>query len=191
MKKGKTPGSNGFPVEFFRCFWLEIGPFLHRAITTTFEGEVGLPSHREGIITLIPKKGKSPHTYKGWRPITLLNTDYKIVSTAISNRLKTVMTQLINPAQTAYTSGRYIGENTRLVYDVIHWTKKNKKPGMILTADFEAAFESVAWNYLRIVIDELNFGQNLKYMINHLYFNTEIHSRIIINGHLGKKKKSV
>ena len=187
MRKGKTPGSNGFPVEFYRCFWLEIGPFLHRAVTATFAGEVGLPSHREGIITLIPKKGKSPHTYKGWRPITLLNTDYKIVSTVISNRLKTVMTQLINPAQTAYTSGRYIGENTRLVYDVIHWTRNNKKPGMIMAADFEAAFESVAWNYLKIVIDELNFGQNLKNMINYLYLNTDIHSRIIINGHLGNK----
>ena len=187
MKKGKTPGSNGFPVEFFRCFWSEIGPFLHRAVLASFQKGYRLPTHREGIITLIPKKGKSPHTFKGWRPITLLNTDYKIVSTVISNRLKTIMSKLVNSAQTAYTSGRYIGENTRLVYDLIHWTKNNKKPGMILAADFEAAFESVAWNYLQSVINEMNFGPNLKHMLNYLYFNTENHSRILLNGHLGKK----
>lgn len=187
MKKGKTPGSNGFPVEFFRCFWLEVGPFLYRAAQTSFSESRGLTSHQEGIITLIPKKGKSPHSYKGWRPITLLNADFKIISTVISKRLQNLMSTLINPAQTAYTSGRFIGENTRLVYDIIHWTKHNNKPGTIVAADFEAAFESIAWDYLRLVINELNFGPNIKQMINHLYLNTENNSRILINGHLGEK----
>ena len=65
--------------------------------------------------------------------------------------------------------------------------KNNNKKGIILAADFEAAFESVAWNYLRVVIHELNFGPNLKQMINHLYLNSKNHSRILINGHLGDK----
>ena len=187
MKRGKTPGSNGFPIEFFRSFWCEVGPFLYRAAKNSLKGGDGLPSHREGIITLIPKKGKSQHQYKGWRPITLLNADYKIISTVISNRLKSVMTKLVHPAQTAYTQGRYIGENTRLVLDLIHYTKQNKKPGMILAADFEAAFESVAWNYLKMVFKHLNFGPNFQHMINSLYFNTKNNSRILLNGHLGKK----
>ena len=186
MKKGKTPGSNGFPVEFFRSFWLEIGPFLYRAFRLSLSVGNGLQSHQEGIITLIPKKGKSPYTYKGWRPITLLNTDYKIISTVISNRMKSVMTKIINPAQTAYTAGRFIGENTRLLYDIIHWTKENKKTGAIMAADFEAAFESVAWSYLRVVIKELNFGPKMIQMINHLYLNTKNYSRILLNGYLGK-----
>ena len=131
------------------------------------------------------QKGKSPHTYKGWRPITLPNADYKIVSTVISNRLKSVMSKIINPAQTAYKSGRYIGENTRLVHDIIHWTKNNNKKGIILAADFEAAFESVAWNYLRLVIHKLNFGPNLKKMIDYLYLNSKNHYRVLVNSHLG------
>ena len=56
MKRGKTPGSNGFPIEFFRSFWCEVGPFLYRAAKNLLKGGDGLPSHREGIITLIPKK---------------------------------------------------------------------------------------------------------------------------------------
>ena len=56
------------------------------------------------------------------------------------------MYKVIDTTQTAYTSGRYIGENTRLVYDIIHWANNNKKPGMLMAADFEAAFESIAWS---------------------------------------------
>ena len=187
MKKGKTPGSSGFPVEFFRCFWSELGPFLYRAIKTSLAEGDGLRTHQEGIITMIPKRGKSLHTYKGWRPITLLNTDYKIVSTAISNRLKSVIAKLINPVQTAYTSGRFIGENSRLLYDMMHWTKENNKPGVVMAADFEAAFESVAWSHLRLLFNEMNFGPKIKQILNHLYLNNKNCSRILLNGYLGKQ----
>ena len=107
MKKGKTPGSNGFPVEFFKTFWNELGPFLHRAFIASLKQGRSMNSHREGIIRLIPKQGKSVHDLKGWRPITLLNVDYKIISTAISNRLKSIINDVISPCQNAYISGRY------------------------------------------------------------------------------------
>ena len=114
MKKGKTPGSNGFPAEFFRTFWSELGPFLHRAFIASLTQNQNFSSHREGIIKYIPKQGKSPNEIKGWRPITLLNVDYKIVSSAIANRLKKVINDIISPSQTSYIAGRYIGENTRV-----------------------------------------------------------------------------
>ena len=86
MKKGKTPGSNGFSVDFFRCFWNPVGIFLFRAFQESHSKGTILQTHRESIITLIPKAGKSSHSLKGWRPISLLNVDYKIVSTAIGNK---------------------------------------------------------------------------------------------------------
>ena len=67
---------------------------------------------------MIPKTGKSPDSIKVWRPITLLNVDFKIISAAISARLQQVMGKLVDPCQTAYIKGRYIGKNTRLVFDV-------------------------------------------------------------------------
>ena len=117
-------------------------------------------SHREGIIKLIPKQGKSPHEMKGWRPITLLNVDYKIVSTAIANRLKSVIDDIISPCQTAYISGRYIGENTRLLFDTLTLANNNKVGGLVVAADFEAAFESVSWGYLKAVLKRMDFGSN-------------------------------
>ena len=81
---------------------------------------------------------------KGWRPITLVNVDYEIMSTAISNRLKSIINDIIIPCQNACISGRYIGENTTLLFGTITLTRYNNIPGVILAADFEAAFELIS-----------------------------------------------
>jgi hypothetical protein len=94
-------------------------------------------SHTEGVITMIPKTGKSSHSVKGWRPITLLNVDFKVISAALSSRLQNVIGKLIDPCQTAYIKGRFIGENTRLVFDTINYLLTTEKSGLIMSADFE------------------------------------------------------
>ena len=187
MKKGKSPGSNGFSVDFFRCFWKQIGIFLYRAVTLSFSRKEVLTTHKESIITLIPKAGRSTHSLKGWRPISLLNVDYKIVSTAVANRFKTVINRIINASQSAYIQGRYIGENSRLVYDVISHVNQTHSSGVIMAADFEAAFETVSWAYVRTVLRELNFGNNFIDIINIMYFNKHNFSRILMKGFLGEK----
>ena len=104
-------------------------------------------THQEGIITMIPKAGKSPNSIKGWRPITLLNVDFKIISSAVSARIQSIISKLIDTSQTAYIKGRYIGENTRLIYDIIAQLSREKRPGLIMSADFEAAFDSLSWTF--------------------------------------------
>ena len=187
MKKGKTPGSNGFSVDFFRCFWNQLGIFLHRAFILSYSKGTALPTHRESLITLIPKPGRESHSLKGWRPISLLNVDYKIISTAIANRFKKVIDRLISPSQSAYIKGRFIGENSRLVYDVISHLNQFKKSGIIMAADFEAAFETVSWSYLRAVIKEMNFGNKFIKIMDIMYLNKDNFSRILLNGFLGEK----
>ena len=158
MKKGKTPGSNGFSVDFFRLFWKSVGIFLYRAFKSSYSHGESLPTHRESLITLIPKAGKPSNSIKGWRPISLLNVDYKIISTAIANRFKKVLNRIINPIQLAYIKGRYIGENSRLVFDVISHVNHSNRSGLLMAADFEAAFETVSWPYLRAVLKNLISG---------------------------------
>ena len=187
MKKGKSPGSNGYTACFFKYFWRKLGPFLYRAFLFSFNNGKTLPSHREGIITMIPKAGRSPDSIKGWRPITLLNVDFKIISAAVTARLQSVADKLIDESQTAYIKGRFIGENTRLVYDVINHLLERKDSGMILSADFEAAFDSISWRFLSQVLDKYGFGPNFREIIDRLYLNMENFSRISLNGHLGEK----
>ena len=187
MKKGRTPGSNGFSVDFFRCFWQTLGVFLHRACISSFSEGTTLPTHRESLITLIPKSGRPSNSLKSWRPISLLNVDYKIISTAIANRFKKVVNKIISPSQTAYIKGRYIGENSRLVYDVISHVNKSKQTGLIMAADFEAAFETISWQYVNAVLKEMNFGEYFRELVNLLYLNQDNFSRILLNGFLGEK----
>ena len=160
-KKGKSPGSNGYVSLFSKYFWKRLGPFLFRAFRHCFKMNTMLESHREGIITIIPKDAKSENI-KAWRPITLLNVDFKIISSAMASRLKRVLGKLTDSCQIAYIKGRYIGENTRLVYDVISYLSETNGKGLILSADFEAAFNSLSWDFVSERLKAINLGRNLE-----------------------------
>ena len=99
-------------------------------------GELSLVQ-RQGIITLIPKENKSRQNLINYRPICLLNTVYKIASASIANRLKNMLDKLINKDQSGFISGRYIGDNTRLEYDLMQFVEENNIPGLLLLIDFE------------------------------------------------------
>ena len=187
MKKGKSPGSNGYTACFFKYFWNLLGPFLYRAFLYCSRQGRMLLSHREGVVTMIPKAGKPSNSVKGWRPITLLNIDFKVISTAISARLQCVMEKLIDPCQTAYIKGRYIGENTRLVFDIINRLVTSNESGLIMSADFEAAFDSVSWDFVSKALKHYNFGPYFRKLIDTLYLNVDNFSRIMLNGYLGEK----
>ena len=99
---------------------------------------------------------------KNWRHITLLNTVYKIASGCIANRIKQVLDKLINTDQTGFIEGRFIGENTRLVYDILQFTEEEHIPGLLLLIDFEKAFDSLSWSFINKVLKLFNFGPYYK-----------------------------
>ena len=144
-------------------------------------------SHNEGIVKMIPKAGKPPDSIKSWRPITLLNVDFKIISAALSARLKNVMDDLIDPSQTAFIKGRFIGENTRLIYDILSHAKHYNKSGVLMSVDFEAAFDSVSWDFLLKALEHYNFGPNFRNLVSSMYLNDNNFARIDMNGFLGEK----
>ena len=100
-----------------------------------------------GVITLILKKSRDKTILEKLRPISLLNVDYKILTKVIAKRIEKVFPTLINPDQTGYVKGRYIGENVRLIYDLMHYTDKLNQKGITIFRDFKTAFDSIEWNY--------------------------------------------
>lgn len=177
-----SPGFDGFTYEFFKFFWNDIGYFLLRAINTSFsKGELS-ESLRRGVITCLPKGNKDKLFLKNWRPISLLNTSYKLASACIAERLKQVLPKLINEDQTGFISGRFIGENIKLLYDIMNYTENNKLPGMLVLIDFEKAFDSVSWDFLFKVLDYFNFKDSFKKWVQMFY--KHIQSCVIVNGHL-------
>ena len=108
---------------------------------------------------------------KNWRPISLLNTTYKLASSCIAERIKSVLPIIISNDQTGFIPGRYIGENTRLIYDILFYTEVNYLPGLLLLIDFEKAFDSVSWKFINEVLDFFNFGPSIKLWIKTFYTN--------------------
>ena len=90
MKNGKSPGLSGFSAEFFKVFWKQLGVFVLRSLNHGYTiGELSI-TQKQGIITCIPKDNKPKIFLKNWRPLTLLDTVYKLASGTIANRIKTV-----------------------------------------------------------------------------------------------------
>ena len=90
MECNKTPGS-GLPAEFYKVFWNDIADFFLKSINQAYHAGQLPVIQRRGIIKLIPKKDAEPYLIKNWRPISLLNCDYKIAAKAIANRFKHVL----------------------------------------------------------------------------------------------------
>ena len=142
------------------------------------QGELSI-CQRQGIISLIPKKDKDLLSLKNWRPISLLNTDYKIATKCIANRLEKVLPLLIGSNQTGYIKGRFICENIRLISDIIAQYENDQ--GMIFFPDFEKAFDLLEWDYLSWLLEEMNFGPSFRNWVHTFYHN--ISSCIVNNGH--------
>lgn len=77
-------------------------------------------------------------------------------------------------------AGRYIGDNIRLLYDIIDYLKENNLPGLLVSIDFEKAFDSVNWDYMHNVLKCFNFGENIQRWIQAFY--TNIRSSVVVNG---------
>ena len=78
----------------------------------------------------------------------MLSVLYKIAAAAIANGIKPYLTKLISETQTGFVSGRYIGESTRLVYDIMDFAKRHDISGQLMLIDFEKAFDSISWNFI-------------------------------------------
>ena len=159
MQNDKSPGSDGFTAKFFKVFWTKMGQFVVRAINYAFISDSFSRNIKLGVITCIPKDNKPKQFLKNLRPITLLNTIYKLASGSIANRLKTVLDFLISKEQSGFLKGRYIGENTRLLYDIMKYTEDKHIPGLLMLIDFEKAFDSISFKFIEKTLAFFKFDE--------------------------------
>lgn len=173
MKNNRSPGSDGYSADFFKVFWKDIGHFIVRSLNYGYaNGELSM-TQKEGIIICIPKENKPRTDLKNYRPISLLNCVYKIASTVIANRIKVTLPKLINYDQTGFIAGRYMGENTRQIYDIMQYAEENNIPGLLLLIDFEKAFDSLSWKFIFKVLEFFNFSKTIVSWIKVLYKNSQ------------------
>jgi hypothetical protein len=96
MKDEKSPGLDGYTVEFFKYFWKDLSYFILRSLNYAYTVCNLSITQKQGVITCLPKPNKDRTSLKNWRPISLLNVTYKLASTVIPNRLKKLLAKLFH-----------------------------------------------------------------------------------------------
>ena len=136
----KSPGSDGITTEFYKIFWNDIKSFYIKSLNYSFENGNLTTLQKQGIISLLPKKDKNFDILKTWRPLTLLNTDYKIATKAIANRIKKFLPTIIDCSQTGFIKGRYIGENIHLIQETIEKLETRNFVRTVIFCRFQKSF---------------------------------------------------
>ena len=136
-------------------------------------------SQRQAIIKLIENKDRDKRYIKNWKPISLLNVDMKILSKALTKRLKEVLTCLISAQQTVYVQNRNIDESGRLISDIIEIVNIGQMEGFLVTMEVGKAFDSLDQKFLVSVLKKFGFGQNFISWIEIILKNQE---SCVING---------
>jgi len=182
MKNNKSPGSDGLTADFYKIFWNDIKQYLVNSLNYSYDNKNLTELQKQSIITLLPKKDKDTLSINNWRPISLLNVDYKIASKVIANKIKTKLPTIISPDQTGFIKGRYIGENVRILHETIEYINNLNEKGLIFFSDFNKAFDSLDHNFMRKCLLKFKFPQ---FIINWVdLFYKDAKSCIHNNGHL-------
>ena len=179
LNKNKTPGADGLPVEVYIMFWNILKHPLLEALNFAYEKGELHESALNGIISLIPKSGRDSRIIKNLRPITLLNTDYKILEKCLANRLKIKLPQIINEDQKGFMSDRRIGNNIRRIIDAVQMCKREDLPIAIISIDAEKAFDRVELDSLIGVLEYFNIGKSFQKWVRVCFHNAKA---AVING---------
>lgn len=159
LPKNKTSGPDGYSAEFFTSCWQFIGPEITEAVLEFFSSGQILKQWNSTSLVLIPKITNATRT-TDFRPISCLNTVYKVISKLLANRLKSILPKVISNAQSAFLPGRLLAENVLLATDLVKGYKAaNSEPKAMLKVDLRKAFDSVRWDFIIATLKALSIPE--------------------------------
>ena len=184
MPRGKSPGFDGLPYEFYQRFWAAIGPELCEVLQSAFtdaEGPGLPPDMLEGRITLLYKgKGADRAQPASYRPITLLNTDYKLAARVIASRMGPLLNSVVDNTQTGFLPQRWIGDNVLAHLEEIAYHEDTGLPGVILFLDFEKAFDRLDRDWIEQCMAAVGFAAGSRRWVHLLHSGTT--AKVAFNG---------
>lgn len=159
LHPSKAPGPDGFTALFYQNAWETIGDQVAKAALDVLNHGASLKDWNQTVVTLISKI-KEPFTVRDFRHISLCNVGYKIIARAITNRLKSIMDEIIDPFQSAFIPGRAITDNIIIGFECMHWLKNNKSNQGFATLklDMSKAYDRMEWSFLRNILTSLGFN---------------------------------
>lgn len=122
MKANKSPGSDGFNSEFYKAFKEDLIPILRNTCNWALEKVQIPPTWKEAIISLIPKEAKDKNECGSYRPISILNVDYRIYTSIMAKRMEKILPNLIHNDQAGFIHKRQTQDNTRRTLHIMNYT---------------------------------------------------------------------
>ncbi len=179
-KKNKSPGSDGLTHEFYQTFVETVAPILWKVYRSMEESGVMPESMGLGVITILYKNKGSPLKLENYRPLSLLNTDYKILTKVLANRIKEVVGSIVSPSQAYSIKGRDITDTICTIRDVVEGMGKDGKGGLVLSIDLNKAFDRVEHSFIEQTMGKFGFGERIQKWIKLIYENAK--SCVKVNG---------
>ena len=155
----KAPGPDGFPARFFQRNWALMKEDVMVAVWLFFETGHMPDEVNSTTIVLIPKVA-NPKKLNEFRPISLCNVVYKVISKCLVNRLRPLLDVIVAPEQSAFVPGRLITDNAFIAFECMHTIKQERNQENSFCAyklDLSKAYDRVDWNFLERMMQQLGF----------------------------------
>ena len=172
LNNESSAGCDGLSAPFYKVFWNKLKKILLESFNEAIENGQLSTNQKRGIITLL-HKGDNRNDLNNWRPISLLNTDYKIFSQVIASRIKLVLPTIISSSQKGFLKERNISELIRNIDDILQLSYLYHSPGLLVSVDFKKAFDSLNKKTILNSLHLFNFGPYLINLVSVLMRNSE------------------
>lgn len=166
---GRSPGPDGIPVEFYRRYKTLFLPFFAFLFTKLLSVSFDLfpDDFNRGLLITIFKSG-DPHSPSNYRPITLLNVDYRLLAKVLASRLSSPLSRVIGFEQTAFLPSRRLGDSVLFYQSVDALLRFEKRNALLVLCDFEKAYDTVSRSFLYSVMDATGFSSFIP-LVQRLY----------------------
>ena len=174
LRNSSAPGLSGITTSFVKFFLSRLKGMLVNSIRAAYtQGEMSV-SQKKAVITLIYKeKGLPRDELKNYRPISLLEIDYKILAKCLALRLSKVIASIVNEDQVGFIKGRKASTIIRLIDDITDYIENENKPGVLLALDYSRAFDSISKDFIIWSFRKFGFGEKFIKWVEVLTKNTE------------------
>lgn len=154
----KSLGPDGFPAAFYKKYWSSIKSTFMDAVQYFFSGGT-LPRQWKSTFLVLIFKIKNPYTINDFRPISLCNISYKIISKIIVNRLKPLLQKIISAEQGTFLSGRCINDNVLLAQEILHSMRYRRVAAshVAVKVDMEKAYDMLHWDFIEATMIRFSF----------------------------------
>ena len=182
MHPTKAPSPDDMSAIFFQKYWDVVGNDVTSMVLNVLNCNKSIVEINKTYITLVPKT-KSPTKITEYRPISLCNVVYKLISKVLANRLKVTLPQLITENQSVFLSERLITDNVLVAFEVMHYLE-HKRDGkdcyMAVKLDMSKAYNRVKWGFIEKVMERMGFHERWIALVMHCI--STISYSILMNG---------